>query len=94
MVLLKECLNSSFFIWSGNYFAQIRRLAMGQRLAPTLAIAFMSKVEAPNSISGRYSTKQMWQRRDSDAHSAFVSNLVHISCHLFVNMGNHYNPLK
>ncbi|KAJ1372755.1 hypothetical protein KIN20_035000 [Parelaphostrongylus tenuis] len=32
--------------WSGNYFAQIKGLAMGQRLAPTLAIAFMSEVEA------------------------------------------------
>ncbi|KAJ1374202.1 hypothetical protein KIN20_036835 [Parelaphostrongylus tenuis] len=31
----------------GNYFAQIRGLAMGQRLAPTLAIAFMSKVKSP-----------------------------------------------
>ncbi|VDM59724.1 unnamed protein product [Angiostrongylus costaricensis] len=34
-------------IWSGKYYAQIRGLAMGQRLAPTLAVAFMSKVEAP-----------------------------------------------
>ncbi|VDM62965.1 unnamed protein product [Angiostrongylus costaricensis] len=34
-------------IWSGKYYAQIRGLAMGQRLAPSLAIAFMSKVEAP-----------------------------------------------
>ncbi|VDM61777.1 unnamed protein product [Angiostrongylus costaricensis] len=33
--------------WSGKYYAQIRGLAMGQRLAPSLAIAFMSKVEAP-----------------------------------------------
>ncbi|VDM64902.1 unnamed protein product [Angiostrongylus costaricensis] len=34
-------------IWSGKYYAQIRGLAIGQRLAPSLAIAFMSKVEAP-----------------------------------------------
>ncbi|VDM63512.1 unnamed protein product [Angiostrongylus costaricensis] len=34
-------------IWSGKNYAQIRGLAMGQRLAPSLAIAFMSKVEAP-----------------------------------------------
>ncbi|VDM64741.1 unnamed protein product [Angiostrongylus costaricensis] len=34
-------------IWSGKYYAQIRGLAMGQRLAPSLAIALMSKVEAP-----------------------------------------------
>ncbi|VDM54966.1 unnamed protein product [Angiostrongylus costaricensis] len=34
-------------IWSGKYYAQIRGLAMGHRLAPSLAIAFMSKVEAP-----------------------------------------------
>ncbi|VDM62672.1 unnamed protein product [Angiostrongylus costaricensis] len=33
--------------WSGKYYARIRGLAMGQRLAPSLAIAFMSKVEAP-----------------------------------------------
>ncbi|VDM59223.1 unnamed protein product [Angiostrongylus costaricensis] len=47
MVLLKECLNCSIFGWSGKYFAQIRGLAMGQRLAPNLAIVFMSKIEAP-----------------------------------------------
>ncbi|VDP30382.1 unnamed protein product [Heligmosomoides polygyrus] len=34
-------------IWSGYYFSQIRGLAMGQRLAPTLAIAFMAKIETP-----------------------------------------------
>uniref|UniRef100_A0A0K0CZ23 Reverse transcriptase domain-containing protein n=1 Tax=Angiostrongylus cantonensis TaxID=6313 RepID=A0A0K0CZ23_ANGCA len=34
-------------IWSGRYYAQMRGLAMGQRLAPSLAIAYMSKVEAP-----------------------------------------------
>ncbi|KAJ1353668.1 hypothetical protein KIN20_010350 [Parelaphostrongylus tenuis] len=34
-------------IWSGNYSAQIRGLATGQRLAATLAIAFMSTVESP-----------------------------------------------
>ncbi|VDP10428.1 unnamed protein product [Heligmosomoides polygyrus] len=33
--------------WSGNYFSQRRGLAMGQRLAPTLAICFMSKIERP-----------------------------------------------
>ncbi|VDM54725.1 unnamed protein product [Angiostrongylus costaricensis] len=33
-------------IWSGKYYAQIRGLAMGQRLALTLAVAFMSKMEA------------------------------------------------
>ncbi|VDM60210.1 unnamed protein product [Angiostrongylus costaricensis] len=47
MALLKECLNCSIFRWSGKYFAQIRRLAMGQRLAPSLAIVFMPKIEAP-----------------------------------------------
>uniref|UniRef100_A0A0K0D9Z5 Reverse transcriptase domain-containing protein n=1 Tax=Angiostrongylus cantonensis TaxID=6313 RepID=A0A0K0D9Z5_ANGCA len=47
MALLKKCLSCSIFRWSGNYYAQIRGLAMGQRLAPSLAIAFMSKVEAP-----------------------------------------------
>ncbi|KAK6044640.1 hypothetical protein COOONC_17855 [Cooperia oncophora] len=33
--------------WAGRYYEQTRGLAMGQRLAPTLAIAFMSKIEAP-----------------------------------------------
>ncbi|EYC42711.1 hypothetical protein Y032_0521g2875 [Ancylostoma ceylanicum] len=47
MVLLQECLRCTIFRWSGNYFAQTRGLAMGQRLAPTLAIAFMSRIEAP-----------------------------------------------
>ncbi|VDM63292.1 unnamed protein product [Angiostrongylus costaricensis] len=47
MALLKDCLSCSIFRWSGKYYAQIRGLAMGQRLAPSLAIAFMSKVEAP-----------------------------------------------
>ena len=45
--LIKKCLNCSIFRWSGKYFAQVRGLAMGQRLAPSLAIAFMSKIEAP-----------------------------------------------
>ncbi|XGW09626.1 hypothetical protein V3C99_011701 [Haemonchus contortus] len=47
MVLLKECLNCNIFRWSGKYYAQTRGLAMGQRLAPTLAIAFMAKIEVP-----------------------------------------------
>ncbi|VDM63500.1 unnamed protein product [Angiostrongylus costaricensis] len=47
MTLLKECLNCSIFRWSGRYYAQMRGLAMGQRLDPILTIAFMSKVEAP-----------------------------------------------
>ncbi|EYB93431.1 hypothetical protein Y032_0182g889 [Ancylostoma ceylanicum] len=47
MTLLKACLNCNIFSWSSKHFAQIRGLAMGQRLAPTLAIAFMSRIEAP-----------------------------------------------
>ncbi|EYB96818.1 hypothetical protein Y032_0146g2522 [Ancylostoma ceylanicum] len=47
MMLLDECLKCAIFRWSGHYYRQIRGLAMGQRLAPTLAIAFMSKVEQP-----------------------------------------------
>ncbi|KAK6735610.1 hypothetical protein RB195_018681 [Necator americanus] len=47
MVLLKACLDCNIFRWSGNYFAQPKGLAMGQRLAPTLAISFMAKIEAP-----------------------------------------------
>ncbi|EYB88370.1 hypothetical protein Y032_0248g83 [Ancylostoma ceylanicum] len=47
MALLSECLSCTVFRWSGNYFAQCRGLAMGQRLAPVLAIAFMAKIESP-----------------------------------------------
>ncbi|KAJ1368763.1 hypothetical protein KIN20_030038 [Parelaphostrongylus tenuis] len=34
-------------VWSGNHYTQMRGLAMGQRLAASLAIAFTPKVEAP-----------------------------------------------
>ncbi|VDM55781.1 unnamed protein product [Angiostrongylus costaricensis] len=47
MTLLKKCLNCSIFRWSRRYYAQMRGLAMGQRLVPILATAFMSKVKAP-----------------------------------------------
>ncbi|XGW05094.1 hypothetical protein V3C99_015904 [Haemonchus contortus] len=47
MTLIKECLNCNIFKWSGKYFSQNRGLAMGQRLAPVLAICFMSRVERP-----------------------------------------------
>uniref|UniRef100_A0A0K0DBP8 Reverse transcriptase domain-containing protein n=1 Tax=Angiostrongylus cantonensis TaxID=6313 RepID=A0A0K0DBP8_ANGCA len=47
MKLSKECRNCSTFRWSGRCYAQMRGLAMGQRLAPSLAIAYMAKVEAP-----------------------------------------------
>uniref|UniRef100_A0A0K0DCR2 Reverse transcriptase domain-containing protein n=1 Tax=Angiostrongylus cantonensis TaxID=6313 RepID=A0A0K0DCR2_ANGCA len=56
LALLKECLNCSIFRWAGKYCSQARGLAMGQGLAPSLAIAFMSRVEVPFSVSGRYST--------------------------------------
>ncbi|KAK6726564.1 hypothetical protein RB195_004722 [Necator americanus] len=46
-VILKACLDYNIFRWSVNYFAQLRGLAMRQRLAPTLAISFMAKIEAP-----------------------------------------------
>lgn len=47
LTLIKECLCCNIFMWSGAYFAQIRGLAMGQRLAPVLAICFMSRIEEP-----------------------------------------------
>ncbi|VDM53243.1 unnamed protein product [Angiostrongylus costaricensis] len=47
MTLLRECLNCSIFRWFGRYYAQMRGLAMGRRLVPSLAIELMSKVEAP-----------------------------------------------
>ncbi|EYC07870.1 hypothetical protein Y032_0068g178 [Ancylostoma ceylanicum] len=47
MTLVKECLSCNVFKWSEKYFSQIRGLAMGQRLAPVLAVCFMSKIEEP-----------------------------------------------
>uniref|UniRef100_A0A7I4YDH9 Reverse transcriptase domain-containing protein n=1 Tax=Haemonchus contortus TaxID=6289 RepID=A0A7I4YDH9_HAECO len=47
VALIKECLNCNIFKWSGHYFSQKRGLAMGQRLAPVLAICFMSRIGRP-----------------------------------------------
>lgn len=47
MTLINECLQCNIFKWSNEYYRQVRGLAMGQRLAPVLAIAFMSKIERP-----------------------------------------------
>ncbi|EYC41359.1 hypothetical protein Y032_0572g144 [Ancylostoma ceylanicum] len=47
LVLIRECLKCNIFKWSGKYFSQIRGLAMGQRLAPVLAMCFMSRIEEP-----------------------------------------------
>ncbi|VDP02472.1 unnamed protein product [Heligmosomoides polygyrus] len=47
MSLTNECLMCNVFKWSGEYYMQMRGLAMGQRLAPVLAVAFMFKVENP-----------------------------------------------
>ncbi|VDL82279.1 unnamed protein product [Nippostrongylus brasiliensis] len=47
MTLTNECLQCNVFRWSNNYYKQVSELAMGQRLAPVLAIAFMSKIETP-----------------------------------------------
>uniref|UniRef100_A0A7I4XX24 Reverse transcriptase domain-containing protein n=1 Tax=Haemonchus contortus TaxID=6289 RepID=A0A7I4XX24_HAECO len=47
MALIEECLNCNIFQLSGQHFSQKRGLAMGQRLAPVLAICFMSRVERP-----------------------------------------------
>ena len=44
-ILIKACPSCTVFRWSGKYY-ETRGLAMGHRLAPVLAIAFMSKVEA------------------------------------------------
>ncbi|KAJ1363825.1 hypothetical protein KIN20_023770 [Parelaphostrongylus tenuis] len=48
------CLN--IIGWPGIFYKQLRELAMGQRLAPRLAIAFMSKIKALYSISNHHST--------------------------------------
>ncbi|KAK5972695.1 hypothetical protein GCK32_002482 [Trichostrongylus colubriformis] len=47
MVLLDECRKCNTFRWSGEYFKQVRGLAIGYSSAPALAVAFMSKVEKP-----------------------------------------------
>ncbi|VDO87154.1 unnamed protein product [Heligmosomoides polygyrus] len=47
MVLIDECLQRNIFKWFKQYYKQVRGLAMGQRLAPVLAIAYMSKIERP-----------------------------------------------
>ncbi|EYB86748.1 hypothetical protein Y032_0273g968 [Ancylostoma ceylanicum] len=47
MTLVSECLKCNIFKWSGSYFSQTWGLAMGQRLAPVLAICFMSRIEQP-----------------------------------------------
>ncbi|EYC28070.1 hypothetical protein Y032_0008g316 [Ancylostoma ceylanicum] len=47
MILMKKCLSCNIFKWSGTYFSQQRGLAVGQRLAPVLAVCFMSKIEEP-----------------------------------------------
>ncbi|KAK6763171.1 hypothetical protein RB195_023763 [Necator americanus] len=47
MTLINECLNCSNFRWSGQHYRELRGLAMGQRLAPTLAIVSMSKIKEP-----------------------------------------------
>uniref|UniRef100_A0A7I4Z2C8 Reverse transcriptase domain-containing protein n=1 Tax=Haemonchus contortus TaxID=6289 RepID=A0A7I4Z2C8_HAECO len=45
--LVKECLSCNIFKWAGKYFSQVRGLAMGQRLAPVLAVCFMGRIEEP-----------------------------------------------
>uniref|UniRef100_A0A7I4YFD5 Reverse transcriptase domain-containing protein n=1 Tax=Haemonchus contortus TaxID=6289 RepID=A0A7I4YFD5_HAECO len=47
MTLVKECLMCNIFKWAGKYFSQVRGLAMGQRLAPVLAVCFMGRIEEP-----------------------------------------------
>lgn len=39
MTLLSKCLQCNVFRWSGEYFKQLRDLAVGRRLAPVLAVA-------------------------------------------------------
>ena len=44
--LIEEVLRSNCFCWSGYYYKQKRGLAMGNRIAPILAIVFMNKIES------------------------------------------------
>ncbi|XGW15193.1 hypothetical protein V3C99_001017 [Haemonchus contortus] len=50
MALIKECLNCNVFKWSGQHFSRKPGLALGQRLAPVLAICFMSRIESPATV--------------------------------------------
>ena len=45
VLLTKIVLSNSCFSWSGTYFKQLRGLAMGNRLAPILAILYMDRIE-------------------------------------------------
>lgn len=45
MVLLKACLDGNMFKWSGNHFAQVGDLRMGQRFTPLSP--FHAKIGAP-----------------------------------------------
>ena len=49
-VLLTACLKCNIFRFEGQYYKQLRGLAMGNRLAPLLAVAFMDRIER-NSLS-------------------------------------------
>uniref|UniRef100_A0A914DKF2 Reverse transcriptase domain-containing protein n=1 Tax=Acrobeloides nanus TaxID=290746 RepID=A0A914DKF2_9BILA len=44
--LLKSCLSANIFTFNGIYYRQKRGLAMGNRIAPILAIAFMHSLES------------------------------------------------
>ena len=45
ILLLNTIIRSNIFAWSGCYYRQKRGLAMGNRIAPILAIAFMNHLE-------------------------------------------------
>jgi DNA-binding FrmR family transcriptional regulator len=45
VLLTKIVLSNSCFSWSGTHFKQLRGLAMGNRLAPILAILYMDRIE-------------------------------------------------
>ena len=45
VLLTKIVLSNGCFSWSGTYFKQLRGLAMGNRLAPILAILYMNRIE-------------------------------------------------
>ncbi|VDP07115.1 unnamed protein product [Heligmosomoides polygyrus] len=50
MSLTNECLMCNVFKRSGEYYMQMRGVAMGKRLAPVLAVAFMFKTSACESF--------------------------------------------
>ena len=53
VMLTKTIFQSNCFSWKGTYYQQRRGLAMGNRLAPVLAILYMDRIENQAIYSDR-----------------------------------------